>query len=83
MRNKSVERLLKPPANIASGISTKFLPENPIALCDRLKLLLQDKQTRNTSNIINEKKLAIAAKLFEYKCLSTKQHTLWLVKCLN
>ena len=39
---------------MASGISTIFLPENPNELCDRLKLLLQQKKAGKNSDIINE-----------------------------
>ena len=38
---------------MASGISRIFLSENPIALCDRLKLLLQEKQAGDNSDTIN------------------------------
>ena len=40
-RDRSLIRLLKSPAVLASGISTLFLPEKPNELCDGLKLLLQ------------------------------------------
>ena len=36
--------LLKLPAIMASGNSTTFFPESPNELCDRLKLLLREKQ---------------------------------------
>ena len=42
-RDKSVIRLLKSPAIMASGISTIFLSSHPNELCDRLKILLQQK----------------------------------------
>ena len=42
-RDKSPIRLLQSPGSKASGISTIFLPENLIEVCDRLKLLLQEK----------------------------------------
>ena len=43
-------------------------------LCDKLKLLLPEKETGNNSNIINEEIFAITVKLLEYKYLSTKEH---------
>ena len=59
----------------ASGISnTIFLPSDPDELCDRLKLLLQEKKAGNNSNKINEDIVAIIDKLLEYKCTSKKQH---------
>ena len=74
-RDKSLKRLLHFSAIMASGISTIFLPENPNELCDRIKLLLQEKQAANNSNIITEEIVAIADKLLEYKCICTKQHS--------
>ena len=68
---------------MASGISTMFLPENPNELCDRFKILLQEKQAGNNSNIIDEEIAAIADELLEYKCISTNQHIFSLLKCLN
>ena len=44
----------------ASGASkTKFLSSDPDELCDRLKLLLQEKQAGNNSDIINQEIVAI------------------------
>ena len=40
-----------------------FLSENPNELCDRWKLLLQEKQARNSSDIITEESIAIVDKL--------------------
>ena len=57
---------------MASGFSTKFLSSAPNELCDRLKLMLQEKQAGKKSNIIDEENVAIANKLSEYKCVSTK-----------
>ena len=39
-RDKELIKLLKSPAIMASGFTTKFLSENPDELCDRLKFLL-------------------------------------------
>ena len=44
-RDKSLINLLKSPAVMASGVSkTKFLSSDPDELCNRLKLILQEKQ---------------------------------------
>ena len=75
--------LLKSPGLMvsASGISTIFLSENPNELCDRLKLLLQEKHAGNNSNIINEEIIVIIDKLLEYKCIPKKQHKQLSIKC--
>ena len=66
----------------ASGVSTTlFLLSDPDELCNRLKLLLQEKQAGNVSDIINQEIVAIVDKLSEYKCLSKKQHKQILFKC--
>ena len=44
-----------------------FLSFNPNELCDRLKLLVQEKQAGKKSNIMNEEIVAIADKLLEYQ----------------
>ena len=83
-RDKTLIKLLKSPGLIvsASGISkTIFLSSDPNELCDRLKLLLQEKHAGNNSNIINEEIVAIVDKLLEYKCISKKQHKQILIKC--
>ena len=65
-RDKTLIKLLNSPAIIASGVSkTIFLSSNPDELCNRLKLLLQEKYAGNNSNIINEEIVAIIDKLFE------------------
>ena len=81
-RDKILMKLLNSPAIMASGVSkTIFLSSDPDELCDRLKILLQEKQAGNNSDIINEEIVAIIDKLFEYKCLSKKQHKQILIKC--
>ena len=81
-RDKSLVRLLRSPAIMASGVSkTIFLSFDPDELCDRLKLLLQEKHAGNKSDIINEEIVAIIDKLLEYKCISKKQHKQILNKC--
>ena len=81
-RDKSIIRLLKSPKIMASGISkTIFLPSDPDELCNRLKLLLQEKHAGNNSDLINEELVAIVDKLLEYKCITKKQHKQILFKC--
>ena len=66
---------------MASGISTNFLPSDSDKLCDRLKLLLQEKQTGSNSDKINEEIVAILDKLLEYENISEKQHKQFLMNC--
>ena len=73
-RDKSVIKLLKTPAIMASGISTIFLSSDPDELCDKSKVLLQEKQAWNNSDIINEEIVAIVDKSLEFKCILKKQH---------
>ena len=81
-RHNSMIRLLDQPAIMASGISkTIILSSDPNELCDRLKLLLQEKHAGNNSDIINDEIVAIVDKLLEYKCISKKQHKQILFKC--
>ena len=74
MKEKSSMRLLKSPAIMASGVCTKFSPENHYERYDRLKILLQGKQAEKNSNIIIEEIIAIVDKPLEYKCISTNKH---------
>ena len=62
---------------------TSFLYSNPNELCDGLKLLLQEQQAGINCVIIIEENVVIADRLLEYKCVSTKQHSFLLLKCLN
>ena len=81
-RHTSIINILESPAIMASGISgTITLSSNPNELCDKMKLLLQEKQAGNNSDIFNDEILAIVDKLFEYKCISKKQHKQILIKC--
>ena len=83
-RDRKLIKLLNSPGLIvsASGISkTIFLSSDPDELCERLKLLLQEKHAGNNSDIINEEIVAIVDKLLEYKCISKKQHKQILIKC--
>ena len=58
IREKSPIRFPKSPAIMISafGVSspTRLSSSNPNELCDRLKILLQEKQAGNNSNINNE-----------------------------
>ena len=66
---------------MASVISKIFLPSDPDGLCNRLKLLLQEKHAGKMSDIINDEIVAIVDKLLEYRCISKKQHKQFLIKC--
>ena len=82
IRHNSMVRLLNQPDIMASGISkTIILSSDPNELCDRIKLLLQEKHGGNNSNLIDEEIVAIVDKLLEYKCISKKQHKQILIKC--
>ena len=83
-RDKTLIKLLKSPGLMvsASGVSkTIFLSSDPDELCERLRLLLQEKQAGNNSDIINQEIVAIVDKLLEHKCISKKQHKQILIKC--
>ena len=67
-RDRALLNLLKSPGLTvsASGVSkTIFLLSDPDELCDRLKLLLQEKYAGNNSDIINDEIVAIVDKLLE------------------
>ena len=81
-RHTSFIKIVESPAILASGISkTIILSSDPNELCDRLRLLLQEKHAGNNSDIINDEIVAIVDKLLEYKCISKKQHKQILIKC--
>ena len=83
-RDRKLIKLLKSPGLMvsASCISkTIFLSSDPDELCERLKLLLQEKHAGNNSDLINQEIVAIVDKLLEYKCISKKQHKQILIKC--
>ena len=83
-RDRTLIKLLKSPAIMASGVSnTMFLSSDPDELCERLKLLLQEKQAGNNSDVVIQKFVAIVDKLLEDKCISKKQHKQILIKCIN
>ena len=84
IRDRKLIKLLNSPGLIvsASGVSkTIFLSSDPNELCDRLKLLLQEKHAGNNSDIINEEIVVLIDKLLEYKCITKKQHKQILIKC--
>ena len=84
IRDRKLIKLLKSPGLLvsASGVSkTIFLSSDPDELCNRLKLLLQEKHGGNNSDIINDEIVIIVDKLLEYKCISKKQHKQILIKC--
>ena len=84
IRDRKLIKLLSSPGLMisASGVSkTIFLSSDPNELCDRLKLLLQEKHAGNNSDIINNEIVVIIDKLLEYKCISKKQHKQILIKC--
>ena len=83
-RDRTFIKLLKSPSLpvSASGVSkTMFLSSDPDELCNTLKLLLQEKQAGNNSDIFNDELVAIVDKLSEYKCICKKQHKQILNKC--
>ena len=62
-------------AILASGLQKViFLSENPNELCDRLHLIIQEKQGGNDTNRFDNEIVAIVDKLLEYKSITTKQH---------
>ena len=82
-RDRELIKLLNSPGLIVSalGVSkTIFLSSDANELCDRLKLLLQEKHAGNISDIINDEIVAIIDKLLEYKRISQKQHKQFLLK---
>ena len=81
-RERELKKLLKSPAIMASGVSkTVFLSSDPDESCNRIKLLLQEKQAGKNSDIISDETVAMVDKLLEYKCISKKQHKQILIKC--
>ena len=83
-RDRKLIKLLNSPGVMvsASGVSkTIFLSSDPNELCDRLKLLLEEKHAGNNSDLINQEIVAIVDKLLEYKCITKKQHKQILIKC--
>ena len=71
-RDNSMTKLPNSPAIMISGISINFLLSNPNELSNRLKLLLQEKQAGDISEIFNNEIIVIVGKLLENKCISNK-----------
>ena len=80
-RDRTFVKILESPAIMVSGVTTKILSENPDEWCDGLKLLLQQKQTGNNSDLINEEIIAIVDMFLEDKKISKKQHKQVLTEC--
>ena len=83
-RDRTLIKLLKSLGLMvsASGVSkTIFLSSDPNELCDRLKLLLEEKHAGNNLDLINQEIVAIVDNLLEYKCITKKQHKQILIKC--
>ena len=59
----------------ACGLKTNFFSENPNEVCDRTKLLLQEKRAGNKTNIINEEIFALVDEILENKCITSTQRT--------
>ena len=64
----------------ASGLKRSekniFLPEIPKELCDRLCLLIQEKQVGNDTNRFDNEVTALFDKILQYKCIiNTKRET--------
>ena len=70
-RDRILIKLFKSPRTMASGISkTIILSSDPNELCDRLKLVVQEKHGGKNSNLIDEEIVTIIHKLLEDKCIS-------------
>ena len=66
--------MLESSAFMTFGLTTILSPENPNELYDRLKLLLQENQAGNISDITNDEIVAIVDKILENNCIFKKQH---------
>ena len=83
-RDRTLIKLLKSPGLIVSASvvsKTIFLSSDPDELCNRLKLILQERHAGKSSDIINDELVAIVNKLLEDKCISKEQHKQILIKC--
>ena len=78
-RERKFMKFLKSPGLMTSdsGVSSRiFLRTNPNELCNRLKLLLQEKQAGDNSNMINDEIVAIVDKFLKYKRISKQKQIL-------
>ena len=65
----------------ASGVAkTIFSSSDPNELCDKLELLLQQKQAGNNSIMFDQEIFAIIGNFLEKKCISTKKHKQLLIR---
>ena len=83
-RDRTLINLLKSPRLMVStsGVSkTVFLSSDPDEICNICKLLLQEKQAGNISDIISQEIDGMVDKLLENKCISKKQHNQIFFKC--
>ena len=64
-RDKSLLKLPNSPDIMVCGVSTIFLSSDPNEFCNRLGLLLQERQAGNNSNIFKDEIVAILDKLLE------------------
>ena len=65
----------------AAGISEPIIiSEVSDELCDRIKILFQEKHSGNISYIIDEEIVALVDKLLKHKCITKKQHKHILIK---
>ena len=60
-----------------------FLPSDPNELCDRLKILLQEKTGGNNNPQIDQEIMAISDKFLEYKIIEIEEHENMINKLLN
>ena len=84
-RDRTLIKILKSPGLMVSASCVSkiiFLSSDPDELCNRLKLLLQEKHAGNNSEIINDDIVAIIDKLLEQNCISKKQLKQILIKCI-
>ena len=84
IRDRTLVKLLKSPGLKVSGSGvskTIFLSSDPDELCNRIKVLLQEKQAGNNSDIVSQEIVAIVDNLLEYRCISKRQHKQNLIKC--
>ena len=69
-RDRSLKKMPKSPGLMVSAPSISnilFIPSSPNELCNRLKLLLQEKKAGNNSDLTDVEIVAIVDKLLEYE----------------
>ena len=80
-RDKTLIRLLKLPAIMASVFSTLVLSSDPNDLCDGLNLLPQETQAGNNYILTDRQFVALVDKSLEFKFISKKQHKQIFINC--